>query len=169
MHEALRSMITDYERLIAAPVFQIPEEELDMGACRAFADGNFVRFSFVAASNRHCPFEIHFGRGTHANRFNFYIGRGGEVCAYEFAGTNRDRQELAGDVERFLRSTVRCERQVSREGDVLKEMYSPSMMMIDGKPIKFQYRGRGWSPFVDKKTIEYEPWLMQRGGVTPSR
>lgn len=160
MHEVVREILTDEEQSIAEPVLLIPGPAFDLNACRVENDGSFVRLFFVATGKLHCPFELHFGRGAHRNRVNFYVGRGGEVFAYELAETKWDRQELAGDVDRFLRSTVYCEQRISRTGNVLTELYSPSKMLIDGRPVRIQYKSRGWSIFGEMKRMAYEPWLL---------
>src|SRR5688572_19300699 len=98
MLERLRELLGDAERIVARAVFELAASELDIERSSIEESPDFLRCRFVAVADRHCPFELDFGRGEHRGRFNFIIGRGAQFATYELLSTPDDARELQLDV-----------------------------------------------------------------------
>lgn len=158
MLASLRRALREQEVRICLPVFEMDEALLDASRSRFYVVNEFLHCEFFSADRTRCDFEIHFGRGEDLNRFNFYIGLGAEVISYAPIGRSEDVEDFAADVECFLRSRIRCDRRYSRDGRVVKEVYSPSLMVADGMQIMLTYNA-GWGVCGRSEVIQYQPWI----------
>ena len=66
---------------------------------------------------------------------------------------------MAEDMDRFLRSSVHCERYRTQIG-IVKEVYSPSLIVVEGTQARFVYQTRFGPLFGAKKEVfDYHSWL----------
>lgn len=159
MLEHFRDVMTPDEMEVAGAIFQIPRDVFDLQRCRFEVRGNFLVGAFVSACDSRCPFEIHFGKGKHAGRFNFYVGYGAEFCSYESIDDKNARRDFGKDVQLFLQSTVMCEKRFSSAGELEQATYWPSRLVIDKMQVKLTYGGSWLAPFLRKEKIQYQSWL----------
>lgn len=160
MVEQLRDKLTDLEAAVALDVFALEPGSIDRTRSTVEEKNGFLRCTFVAVSDMHCPFELYFGRGENQNLFNFFFGLGAEFANLEPFGRPEDARELASDIRSFLTSAIRVAGE-SKDGSVIKEEYTGSeLLMSDGTPLRFTYRGARMGLFAkkDKYTREYAPW-----------
>lgn len=161
----LEGRLSEEERKIALPIFQIPDERLEPAKCRIVAENDFIRSTFVAINDAHCSFELHWGRGTNNGRYNLYVGRGAEFWNLETADSELNRKQLAEDVGNFLQSTVTCTETVAANGTVRRARYCPSKVSVNGQPLVLSYSlFPGWRAFLirnGERTFErrYAPWV----------
>jgi hypothetical protein len=163
MHQELKAQTSELEREVLRAVFSVPEESFDRRRSLITEQGGFLVCRFVSEHDAHCPFEIHFGRGSNTNRFNFFVGAGAEFSNFESLDNPGDALELGDDVRRFLTSHVRCERRVN-SGQVVREDYYPSEMTAGASPLKLTYRAGGLvrSLIASQSTLIFPPWIPDR-------
>ncbi|HKO89767.1 MAG TPA: hypothetical protein VJU61_01365 [Polyangiaceae bacterium] len=157
----LSALLTERERVVARSVLQLEASALDLERSVIDESGDFLRCRFVAVEDRHCSFALDFGRGEHDRRFNFFIGLGAEVANYELLATAGDALELQLDVQKFLCSTVEVESHC-RNGEVTKERYRASQLVVDGQPLALWYK-RGGVGLFSRHTVQhrqYAPWIV---------
>lgn len=162
MIEEFREQLSPSELVVAKPVFELDPASLDLRRSTLEEKDGFLRVRFVAREDRHCPFELHFGRGEQSDRFNFFIGLGADYANYEPIGSAEEAAELAEDVRNFLTSTVTVEGE-STNDTVLKEEYVGSNLVVDGRPLKLTYAGGKTGLFAKRTKYhrEHAPWLAQ--------
>jgi hypothetical protein len=100
---------------------------------------------------------MHFGRGKHEGRFNFFIGRGAEVANYE---PMAKPEELAADLRNFLKSNIVVEGE-SRGDAVVREEYTADRMVLEGAPLRFFFAQGGGAAFSKgpRHHREYRAWV----------
>jgi hypothetical protein len=145
MHQELKAQASELEREVLRGVFSVPENSYDGSRSFVSERGGFLLCRFVSERDAHCPFELHFGRGRHSSYFNFFVGAGAEFANLESLASPKDALELGDDVQRFMTSQVRCERQVN-SGQVVREDYYVSE--IDIALHRELRRGRGDAPSI---------------------
>jgi hypothetical protein len=162
MIEDMRQRLKGDELTIAEPLFDLDEESIDGARSGLVESEGFLKCRFAAKDDIHCPFEIHFGRGEHDGRFNFFIGRGAEMASYE---PLTNPEELAGDVRSFLTSAIIAEGE-SKDDVALKEEYTGSNLTLEGRPLRFFFVRGGAEPRTGgtKHRREYTAWI--RAGST---
>ena len=137
MFQELNQRLSEEERRVVRAVFDIPPERVDARRSGCEESSGFIRFKVLSADESRCPFEFHFGRGEALGRFNFFFGSSAELYNYESLQDRQADLEIALDVERFLKSTVVCERRLTKDGEVASEMYAPDLFVVDGVQTRF--------------------------------
>jgi len=162
MHECVQELnrrLGPIARIVVEPVLRIPADLIGSeSSVTVDAYGRTVG-RFVSLDISRCAFELCFvDRET---RFSLYLGRGAEFCENEPLLSALDAAELAGDVDRFLRSTVKCDRSTDAGGRVVREAYSPTLMVVDRLQLTFVYLGSPMSKSrdVQTQTVVYPPWF----------
>jgi hypothetical protein len=160
MLEKLRAILDENELGIVSPIFKIIESDLCQEQSFVEERGEYVACKVVSRGDLKCQFEIHFGRKTHRGNMSWSIGLGAEVCENEHFDNIEDVRDLKGDVERILKSVVRCEMYIAK-GKIRKALYFPSLWVFGGKEGSFAYVADYLWPFVKTKKIVkyYEPWI----------
>jgi hypothetical protein len=160
MLATLWDMLSDEERETISPVFRITDEVIGHTLLRCEEKGHFLVCSFRSESDDRCPFELSFGRGAEIGRFNWFLGLGAEFYNYELFSDGESQSAIREDLDRFLRSDVRCERVIGSKG-VSVEVCVASKLVLDGSPIRFTFRRSYRWPFSKYVTqrIEYRPWI----------
>ena len=156
----LWNMLEASERKIASPILQISQDAIDITSSTFELRHAFLTCTFVSKNRDRCRFQLSFGKGGERGRFNFFIGEGAEFYNYEAFDDDESQADIRQDLDRFLRSVVRCERIADRQG-IVAERYSASELLLDGNPMRFTYQARYMVPFF-KKTSEvftYSPWV----------
>ena len=161
MIQQIRSMLSLEETEVVRSVFEIPRAEIDLSRTSIVESNSFVIVSVKSLNEKHCAFEFHFDRGSEASRFNFYFGLGAELHNYESMGDSEARCELAGDITRFLASSVESERVCFSDGTVASERYLVSGFVVSGVPTQFWFRGKSGFRFGrrTKELVGYRPWI----------
>ena len=160
MLDPIRKQLSALELQIVSGINEVALADLDPSRSAVEEASSFLVLRFVSKGNQHCPFELHFGRGAHEGRFNFYVGLGAEFCNFEPLETPEDAAALAEDLRLFLTSTVRCERLVGKNS-IAGEIYMPSEMRAGESPLKLTYKARGsfWTMLASREIVEYRAWL----------
>jgi hypothetical protein len=160
MHQELMTQISELEREVLRAVFSVSEDSYDPSRSFVTERGGFLLCRFVSERDAHCPFELHFGRGRHSSYFNFFVGAGAEFANLESLASPKDALELGDDVQRFMTSQVRCERQV-HSGQVVREDYYVSEITIGAKPLTLTYKATGLLARLraSRSTVLFSPWI----------
>lgn len=158
--DELQNRLDESEKQVIRPILGINKSITDLALSRCEEHRDFLICKIFSADKTRCPFEFHFGRNEHIHRFDFYLGLGAEWYNYESFRDDSERIEIAEDIERFLESTVHCERHITKSG-VAREFYSPSKFVVDGMQIRFAYKAAYRWPFFKfkKEVFDYRPWL----------
>ena len=164
MIQELTQKLSEEEKIVVQAVFEISPGTVDVNRSSCEEVKSFLICKVVSSDDSRCPFEFHFGRGGAQGRFNFFIGLGAEFHNYESFQDRQESLDLAKDVDQFLKSTIRCDRTVSRDGEVISERYSPDRFVVGGVQTQFWFRYRAWAwGRRTKEVISYRPWIESGG------
>lgn len=160
MIEELYNRLDESEKQVIRPVLGINKSIIDLALSRCEEHRDFLVCKIFSADKTRCPFEFHLGKNENIHTFNFYLGLGAEWYNCESFCDDSERKEIAEDIERFLESTIHCERHITR-GGVAREFYSPSKIVIDGMQIRFAYKAAYRWPFFRyrREVFDYLPWV----------
>jgi hypothetical protein len=151
--------LTPAERRLVNALFAIDPDKIDDMRSSLREQKDFLICTVVSVGDLHCPFELDFGRQDNLGRFNFYVGLGAELYAFQDIVPIEVQQALALDVEKFLRSRIRCERRI-KNGVVIRETYRGDLPMIAGLALRASYkRGPSLVFGYERQAGEYGPWL----------
>jgi hypothetical protein len=156
--ESLRERLASDELAAIEPLFSVQLERFDAAVTTVRSSAGFWQVVLGASGDLCCPFELHFGRGDNARRFNFFVGLGTEFYNYELIDDGGGPAEIADDLGRFLRSRVGWER-LTANGAVVRVAYALSELVIDGVPAKLWYRKSATRFFARRRK-----WVSMRPG-----
>lgn len=145
-------------------MFAIDAAHLDLARSGSGHEPGFFVCRFFALEDRSCPFELWFGRWEHDGVLGFYVGLGGAVCdisdeldALRPGDSPLEVDDAAGTLERFLRSSVRCEFVETPRG-IDEATYRASLLPAQAITSARPGRG-GWLRRRAQRVVEYDPWV----------
>ena len=163
MLKVLKNKLNVQENRAIHPIFSIKEVSLDKNLSTIEETDGFLCCNLVSKDGTKCPFEFHLAKGENRLHLNFYVGLGAEFYNYEDIGNQREQDATALDIDRFLRSTIRCQRFLSKKGVVLAKYWPSELRFSDGMQICLTYRSGFVWPCIrySTETINYSPWVVE--------